>query len=150
MDALNNHMCISPIFVGHQNYKRPPLYHNFAMTLYRRQKGILNASSTEYLLSDSIQKATETLEYYDKLQLSFVKDNSSVMGGGTAALQFLRNKVTKGYREEIKNAIMTLVGIAHAERTANSAHGRVMLGICAENVPEALLGLKTWMWVDQS
>lgn len=74
-----------------------------------------------------------------------MKENPIGMGGGTAALQFLQTQITPEDREQMRQAVVTLVSEAHQQRARNSSEGRIMLGICAENVDEALLGLKTWV-----
>lgn len=94
---------------------------------------------------NAINQATSILDRYDQLQMKYMKENPIGMGGGTAALQFLQTVITPQDREEMRNAVITLVNEAHKQRAAKSSEGRVMLGICAENVDEALLGLKTWV-----
>jgi Domain of unknown function (DUF1824). len=94
---------------------------------------------------NAINQATSILNRYDQLQMKYMKENPIGMGGGTAALQFLQTVITLQDREEMRNAVITLVNEAHKQRAAKSSEGRVMLGICAENVDEALLGLKTWV-----
>lgn len=95
--------------------------------------------------TEAIQKATEILTRYDQLQVQYMKENPIGMGGGTAALQFLQTQITPEDREQMRQAVVTLVSEAHQQRARNSSEGRIMLGICAENVDEALLGLKTWV-----
>ena len=95
--------------------------------------------------TEAIQKATEILTRYDQLQVQYMKENPIGMGGGTAALQFLQTQITPEDREQMRQAVVTLVSEAHQQRARKSSEGRIMLGICAENVDEALLGLKTWV-----
>eukprot|EP00555_Chaetoceros_dichaeta_P014140 CAMPEP_0198254630 /NCGR_PEP_ID=MMETSP1447-20131203/4900_1 /TAXON_ID=420782 /ORGANISM="Chaetoceros dichaeta, Strain CCMP1751" /LENGTH=164 /DNA_ID=CAMNT_0043940741 /DNA_START=193 /DNA_END=684 /DNA_ORIENTATION=- len=94
---------------------------------------------------ESLNKATTTLQNYDQRQQTYMALNPIGLGGGTAALNFLRTELTPTDRQIIKDSLAILVAIADHERSVNSAKGRIMLGFCAENVPEALLGLKTWI-----
>lgn len=95
--------------------------------------------------ANAINQATSILNRYDQLQMQYMKENPIGMGGGTAALQFLQTVITPQDREQMRNAVVTLVNEAHKQRSVKSSEGRVMLGICAENVDEALMGLKTWV-----
>jgi hypothetical protein len=95
--------------------------------------------------ANAINQATSILSRYDQLQMQYMKENPIGMGGGTAALQFLQTVITPQDREQMRNAVVTLVNEAHKQRSVKSSEGRVMLGICAENVDEALMGLKTWV-----
>mmetsp|Transcript_13099 Transcript_13099/g.24622 ORF Transcript_13099/g.24622 Transcript_13099/m.24622 type:complete len:245 (-) Transcript_13099:76-810(-) len=94
---------------------------------------------------NAIYQATSILNRYDQLQMAYMKENPRGMGGGTAALQFLQTVITPQDREEMRSAVITLVNEAHKQRSAKGPDGRIKLGICAENVDEALLGLKTWV-----
>ena len=49
------------------------------------------------------------------------------------------------YRSSLRDAVEVLVAQAHAERADDSSRGRIMLGFCAANAPEALAGLKSWV-----
>jgi len=111
----------------------------------RRKSAIaLSSSSTESAV-DAIDKATSVLKRYDQLQIQYMKENPVGMGGGTSALHFVQTRLSSEDREQMRFAVVTLVNEAHKQRSANSSEGRIMLGICAENVDEALLGLKTWV-----
>ncbi len=92
-----------------------------------------------------IEEATSVLQRYDQLQIQYINENPIGMGGGTSALQFLQTRLTPEDREKIRCAVVTLVNEAHAQRAKDGSEGRIMLGICAENVDEALIGLKTWV-----
>lgn len=92
-----------------------------------------------------IAAATTTLQHYDNLQLEYSTQNPLGMGGGISSLHFLQNHLSTQDLENIREAVIILVSEAHKQRSKNSADGRIMLGICAENVDEALLGLKTWV-----
>mmetsp|Transcript_16397 Transcript_16397/g.20039 ORF Transcript_16397/g.20039 Transcript_16397/m.20039 type:complete len:280 (+) Transcript_16397:43-882(+) len=103
-----------------------------------------SANAAESLMT--ITEATETLSQFDKLQLSFIKsDGNKGLGGGTSALTFIQTQLSKEEKQKIRSAAITLVHRAHEERSQNQAYGRIMLGICAENVTEGLMGLKTWV-----
>lgn len=96
----------------------------------------------------SVADATETLRKFDSAQQDFMQtDGMRGMGGGTSALSFLQTALTPSERQRIKNAVLMLVRQAHAERATDSSSGtgRIMLGICAENAPEALGGLRSWV-----
>ena len=93
----------------------------------------------------AITRASSVLSRYDQLQMDYMKQNPIGMGGGTGALQFLQTQISPQDREQMQIAIITLVNEAHKQRAANGSEGRIMLGICAENVDEALIGLKTWV-----
>lgn len=95
--------------------------------------------------SDAINQATSILNRYDQLQVQYMKENPIGMGGGTGALIFVQTKLTSQDREQMRAAVVTLANEAHRQRSLKSSEGRIMLGICAENVDEALLGLKTWV-----
>lgn len=95
--------------------------------------------------ANAINQATSILKRYDQLQVQYMKENPIGMGGGTAALQFVQTKLTSQDREQMRAAVVTLANEAHRQRSLKSSEGRIMLGICAENVDEALLGLKTWV-----
>lgn len=94
---------------------------------------------------DLIKDSTSILQHYDQLQIDHMNENPVGLGGGTSALQFLQTKLTPEDLEQMRNAVAILVNEAHRQRAKSSEHGRVMLGICAENVDEALIGLKTWV-----
>lgn len=93
----------------------------------------------------AITRASSVLSRYDQLQMDYMKQNPIGMGGGTGALQFLQTQISPQDREQMQIAIITLVNEAQKQRAANGSEGRIMLGICAENVDEALIGLKTWV-----
>ena len=95
--------------------------------------------------TDEINQATSILQHYDQLQIQYMNENPIGFGGGTAALQFLQTQLTPDDRLQMQNAVITLVNEAHKQRAINGQEGRIMLGICAENVAEALIGLKTWV-----
>eukprot|EP00553_Chaetoceros_curvisetus_P004784 CAMPEP_0204622786 /NCGR_PEP_ID=MMETSP0717-20131115/8476_1 /ASSEMBLY_ACC=CAM_ASM_000666 /TAXON_ID=230516 /ORGANISM="Chaetoceros curvisetus" /LENGTH=243 /DNA_ID=CAMNT_0051637629 /DNA_START=23 /DNA_END=751 /DNA_ORIENTATION=- len=105
----------------------------------------LSFSSSPQFAVDIISSATSTLQHYEDMQLDYVNKSPIGKGGGTAALKFMQTKLAPVDREKIRIAVLTLVDEAHRQRAANSAEGRIILGICAENVDEALLGLKTWV-----
>jgi len=94
---------------------------------------------------DAIAAATSTLQHYDNLQLEYTTQNPLGMGGGISSLYFLQNNLSSEDLENIREAVIQLVCEAHKQRSKSSVDGRIMLGICAENVDEALLGLKTWV-----
>lgn len=92
--------------------------------------------------------ATNALSNFDKVQQQFIKsDGSQGMGGGTSALRFVQTKLSPNDKQSLRNAIMILTNEAHKQRVTsfNQQYGRIMLGICAENVQEGLMGLKTWV-----
>ena len=94
----------------------------------------------------SISEATQVLKDFDARQQSFMKeDGMEGMGGGTSAFKFLTSAVTKEDRQQVQQAVTTLVQQAHRDRSQDSSRGRIMLGICASNAPEALGGLKSWV-----
>jgi len=93
----------------------------------------------------STDEATTKLQHYDKLQMKYMKENPVGMGGGTSALNFLKSQLTQDDLEIMRESILTLANASHEDRALDSSKGRIMLGICAENIQEALLGLKTWV-----
>jgi hypothetical protein len=103
----------------------------------------------EYSTSSSydhvIAQATDTLTQYDQRQQQYMKKYPEGMGGGTAALNFLQKELTKEDRQIMRDAILTLTNEAHRQRSLNARDGRIMLGICAQNVNEGLMGLKSWV-----
>ena len=66
------------------------------------------------------------------------------MGGGLSALHHIQS-LDSTTLTSLRGAIQTLTHHAHGERAVDSSKGRIMLGICAANAPEALGGLKTWV-----
>lgn len=102
-------------------------------------------TSTIPVTKDEIFDATTTLTKYDNAQAAYCKQRSEKISMGTASLLFLRDEIQKEDELEMRNAIMTLARAAEIERSKDSSQGRVMLGICAENVSEALAGLKLWV-----
>ena len=67
------------------------------------------------------------------------------MGGGLSALHHIQS-LDKMTRVSLQQSVQTLISQAHMERDLDySASGRIMLGICASNAPEALSGLKSWV-----
>lgn len=66
------------------------------------------------------------------------------MGGGTSALNHVRS-LSETSRSSLRDAVRTLIARAHVERDVDSSKGRIMLGFCSANVPEALSGLKTYV-----
>eukprot|EP00984_Skeletonema_dohrnii_P016056 scaffold7048_cov117-Skeletonema_dohrnii-CCMP3373.AAC.2 len=66
------------------------------------------------------------------------------MGGGLSALHHIHS-LQPTTRTSLQQAITTLTNQAHSERATDSSKGRIMLGICASNAPEALGGLKSWV-----
>ena len=124
----------------------PLLTHAFLTPAFRPAGVILKMSASTGLPSTSdILNATLTLQRYDTLQQNYISINPIGMGGGTSALHFLQQELKEGDLLAMKDALTTLTQMAHSERADDSAKGRIMLGICAENVAEALLGLKTWV-----
>mmetsp|Transcript_14214 Transcript_14214/g.20305 ORF Transcript_14214/g.20305 Transcript_14214/m.20305 type:complete len:259 (+) Transcript_14214:88-864(+) len=95
--------------------------------------------------SSDIQSATKQLRDYDLRQQQYMKKYPSGMGGGSAALTFNLEHLTSEDRCIIKDAVSTLTQEANSQRLNNPTKGRVMLGICAENVQEGLMGLKSWV-----
>lgn len=110
-----------------------------------------DVNPTNTYSSMSIAQATEILTRYDQRQQQYMKDvapqgsGGGSMGGGTAALQFLQTQITIQDRKDMKQAIYTLTQEAHRQRAVNPREGRIMLGICAQNVQEGLMGLKSWV-----
>mmetsp|Transcript_28688 Transcript_28688/g.53032 ORF Transcript_28688/g.53032 Transcript_28688/m.53032 type:complete len:276 (-) Transcript_28688:311-1138(-) len=95
--------------------------------------------------SAKILDATLTLQNYDQTQQQFIKtDGNQGMGGGLSALHHIQS-LSPSTRTSLQNAIRTLIHQAHLERAGDSSKGRIMLGICAANAPEALSGLKSWV-----
>ena len=94
---------------------------------------------------DDIVSATETLMKFDAAQTAYYRENSDKFSMGTSSLMFLRNMIKSEDKVAIRDAVIKLVKAADCERAEDSSMGRVMLGICAENVNEALAGLKLWV-----
>ena len=95
--------------------------------------------------NDIIVSATETLMKYDAAQTAYYREHSDKFSMGTSSLMFLRNMIKSEDKIVIRDAVIQLVKAADCERAQDSSMGRVMLGICAENVNEALAGLKLWV-----
>lgn len=94
---------------------------------------------------DAIFDATLTLSGYDQSQQTFIQaDGSQGMGGGLSALNHILS-LDGATRTSLQDAVRTLTSQAHSERALDSAKGRIMLGFCASNAPEALTGLKSWV-----
>lgn len=127
-----------------QNVKRRTLFQR------KPQLQILHSSSNQLevndlAIQDEITKATEILTQYDQRQQQYMKTYPEGMGGGTAALTFLQREITKQDRQIMRDSILTLTREAHRQRALNARDGRIMLGICAQNVNEGLMGLKSWV-----
>jgi hypothetical protein len=123
---------------------------NNKIALFSSTSGTSSSATGETTLnvnvnSNTINQATSILQRFDKQQAQYMKENPIGMGGGTAALQYVQTKLTSQDREQMRAAVVTLANEAHRQRSLQSSEGRIMLGICAENVDEALLGLKTWV-----
>mmetsp|Transcript_20408 Transcript_20408/g.49074 ORF Transcript_20408/g.49074 Transcript_20408/m.49074 type:complete len:266 (-) Transcript_20408:1319-2116(-) len=100
---------------------------------------------TETFDNGDIIDATSTLQSYDQSQQKFIQtDGNQGMGGGLSALHHILS-LDGTTRSSLQNAARTLVNQAHAERAIDSGKGRIMLGFCASNAPEALSGLKSWV-----
>ena len=95
--------------------------------------------------SSDIFDATTTLANYDQSQQKYIQsDGSQGMGGGLSALNHILS-LEPSTRTSLQSAIKTLTYQAHSERAIDTSKGRIMLGICAANAPEALGGLKSWV-----
>ncbi|KAL7456291.1 hypothetical protein ACHAWC_010780 [Mediolabrus comicus] len=95
--------------------------------------------------SSDIFDATLTLSTYDQSQQEYIQsDGSQGMGGGLSALHHIQS-LNATTRTSLQHAIKTLIYQAHSERNVDSSQGRIMLGFCASNAPEALGGLKSWV-----
>ncbi|KAL7530282.1 hypothetical protein ACHAXR_003402 [Thalassiosira sp. AJA248-18] len=102
-------------------------------------------STSSTTANDKISDATLTLQNYDQSQQQFIQtDGNQGMGGGLSALHHIQS-LDGPTRSSLQNAIRTLVYQAHSERALDSSKGRIMLGFCASNAPEALSGLKSWV-----
>ncbi len=66
------------------------------------------------------------------------------MGGGHSAFRHIQS-LDPDARSALRDAVRTLTRMARTERESDSSKGRVMMGYCASNVPEALGGLKSWV-----
>mmetsp|Transcript_29791 Transcript_29791/g.64503 ORF Transcript_29791/g.64503 Transcript_29791/m.64503 type:complete len:295 (+) Transcript_29791:195-1079(+) len=141
----------SSLLVGHQWHQTGPL-----TMVASDQRSTSSSDTDEDSSSDvdpnasmSVADATEALRQFDSAQQEFMQaDGMRGMGGGTSALSYVQTTLSPSERQRIKNAVQTLVRRAHAERGAagnTSGAGRIMLGICAENAPEALGGLRSWV-----
>ena len=71
-------------------------------------------------------------------------DGNQGMGGGLSALHYIQS-LDDATRTSLQDAVRTLIYQAHDERAGDSSKGRIMLGFCASNAPEALAGLKSWV-----
>mmetsp|Transcript_27 Transcript_27/g.56 ORF Transcript_27/g.56 Transcript_27/m.56 type:complete len:252 (+) Transcript_27:268-1023(+) len=111
-------------------------------------------SSTTPQTSVSAPKATEEgdvfdatliLQNYDTSQQQYMKENGMEgMGGGLSSLKHIQS-LDQSTKADVQSSVKTLVRRAHAERALDSSEGRIMLGFCASNAPEALSGLKSWV-----
>lgn len=89
--------------------------------------------------------ATLILQNYDTSQQQYMKENGMEgMGGGVSSLKHIQS-LDESTKSDVQSSIKTLVRRAHAERALDSSEGRIMLGFCASNAPEALSGLKSWV-----
>lgn len=105
----------------------------------------LYTQSTKASTTNEIATATQILQSYDASQQQFIaSDGNQGMGGGLSAYNHICSLDTST-RESLKKAVITLVNEAHKERELDSSQGRIMLGICASNAPEALTGLKSYV-----
>ncbi len=101
----------------------------------------------------TLDEATQILSNYDSLQQKFIQQNKSTNTNtitmGTLSTSFIQTQLSTPYKQTLRSALLTLTNEAHKQRQRSSnsqnKYGRIMLGICAENVPEGLLGLKTWV-----
>lgn len=92
-----------------------------------------------------LSEATRTLQRHDESQRTFVvSDGSQGMGGGHSAFRHIQS-LDPDARSALRDAVRTLTKMAITERESDSSKGRVMMGYCASNVPEALGGLKSWV-----
>ena len=92
-----------------------------------------------------LSEATRTLQRHDESQRTFVvSDGSQGMGGGHSAFRHIQS-LDPDARSALRDAVVTLTRMARTERESDSSKGRVMMGYCASNVPEALGGLKSWV-----
>lgn len=71
-------------------------------------------------------------------------DGSHGLGGGLSALRHVQS-LDPPARAALQRAVLTLADLAHGHRAADSSRGRIMLGFCAANAPEALAGLSSWV-----
>ncbi|KAL7519951.1 hypothetical protein ACHAWX_004706 [Stephanocyclus meneghinianus] len=102
-------------------------------------------STIETSNDNQIHNATQILQSYDSSQQLFIaSDGNQGMGGGLSAYNHIRS-LDASSRTSLREAILTLVNQAHTERETDSSRGRIMLGICASNAPEALAGLKSYV-----
>lgn len=126
----------------------PPLVHSFAPSLiFNRHCNHAPLSSTQSSTETSpeIISSTQILQSFDASQQQFIaSDGNQGMGGGLSAYNHICS-LDKSTRESLKRAVVTLVNQAHKEREVDSSLGRIMLGICASNAPEALSGLKSYV-----
>lgn len=117
----------------------------FSSTTQSSTETTTNTSSISSISNDQIFDATQTLLNYDQSQQSFIQtDGSQGMGGGLSALHYIQS-LDSNKRLELQSSIKILIHVAHSERAINSAKGRIMLGFCSSNAPEALAGLKSWV-----
>lgn len=117
-------------------------------------------------LNLTIEEATQILSNYDSLQQKFIQQNKSTNSDdnnmnnittmGTLSTSFIQTQLSTPYKQTLRLALLTLTNEAHKQRqisynnnnknnNSQYYYGRIMIGICAENVPEGLLGLKTWV-----
>ena len=101
--------------------------------------------STPTNSSDSVSNATFVLQKHDEAQRQYMtNDGNRGVGGGYSAYMHILSLDTPT-RSLLRESIHTLIRRAHNERDRDSSLGRIMLGICASNAPEALGGLKSWV-----
>lgn len=92
-----------------------------------------------------MSEAIATLQKYEQSQQQFVAGDGNLgMGGGLSALRHVQS-LDGPARADLQRAVLTLSAVAHAQRAKDSSRGRIMLGFCASNAPEALAGLKSWV-----
>ena len=101
--------------------------------------------STPTNSSDGISNATFVLRSHDEAQRQYMtNDGNRGVGGGYSAYMHILS-LDAPARSSLRESIRTLIRRAHDERDRDSSLGRIMLGICASNAPEALGGLKSWV-----
>ena len=99
-------------------------------------------------LSLSIEEATKILRTYDKELNEYIQlDGNQGLGGGISATKYWKEEINNEYVKEIREALIVLSNIALRERAMNSAegYGRVMLGITASSIEDAIGALKGYV-----
>ena len=96
----------------------------------------------------SIKEATNVLKSYDEQLNAFIQsDGNQGLGGGISATKYWKEELSKENYVTLRQALVLLSNVALRERSRNTdeGYGRVMLGICASCIEDAIGALKGYV-----